>query len=154
MKKLLLFSSFILFSFLLFAQKAATVRKFGKVTPEELQKKVYTLDSNANSVVIYDFGKSEIVGNSKGWFSLEFTHHKIVHILKKGGYEMGDVEVPLYVDGNAEEKLISVKAVTYNLENNALTVAIFSFINMKRMIPLCDKYITKEFRNGQLVFAP
>ncbi len=144
MRKFFLSSSLLLISSLLFAQKSGSIRKFGKVTPEELQKNVYVVDSNANAVVIYDFGKSEIVGNNKGWFSLEFTHHKIIHILKKGGYEMGDVEVPLYTDGSAEEKLISVKATTYNFENNVVAET-----RLEKSAIFSDKldkhYIVKKF---------
>lgn len=99
-----------------FSQKN-TEGKFEKITVEALQKTVYSIDSNANAVVLLDYGRSRIEGNQKGWFSLTFTRHKRVHILKKSAYDQGDVEVSLYVDGRDEEKLTSVKAVTYNLEN-------------------------------------
>jgi hypothetical protein len=91
--------------------------KFGKITEKDFASKVYSIDSNANDVVIADIGSSEIVGNSKGWFSLEFKRFKRVHILNKNGYEEANVEIPLYTNGNSEEKLDNIKAVTYNLEN-------------------------------------
>lgn len=91
--------------------------KFGKIQPADLEKKVYDIDSNANAVVIADIGKSQFLGNNKGWFSLEFTHYKRIHVLKKGGYSIADVEIPLYVNNSGEERLLSIKASTYNLEN-------------------------------------
>jgi transglutaminase-like putative cysteine protease len=103
-------------SVLLFSQNKSGV-KFGKVSPDDFAKKVYSIDSNASAVVIADIGSSEIVGNSKGWFSLEFKHYRRVHILNKNGYDEANVEVPLYSNGDREEELNSVKAVTYNLEN-------------------------------------
>jgi transglutaminase-like putative cysteine protease len=100
----------------LFAQNKAGV-KFGKVSPDDFAKKVYSIDSNASAIVIADIGSSEIIGNSKGWFALEFKRYRRVHILNKNGYDEANVEVQLYSNGDREEDLSSVKAVTYNLEN-------------------------------------
>lgn len=91
--------------------------KFGNVKPEDFQTKVYAIDSSAEAVVIADIGSSEIVGNNKGWFSLEFKKFRRVHILNKNGYDIANVSITLYDDGEDEEKLESLKAVTYNLEN-------------------------------------
>lgn len=91
--------------------------KFGKVSPDDFKQKVYSIDSNANAVIIADVGSSDIIGNSKGWFSLEFKHYRRVHILNKNGYPEADVVIDLYTEGDREEVLNNVKAVTYNLEN-------------------------------------
>jgi Domain of Unknown Function with PDB structure (DUF3857)/Domain of Unknown Function with PDB structure (DUF3858)/Transglutaminase-like superfamily len=94
--------------------------KFGKVTAEQLQRKYYAIDSNARAVVLSDIGDATIEGNSKGWFSINFTRHKVVHILNKSGYDQANVEVPLYTSGSVEETLENVKAVTYNLEGGKI----------------------------------
>ncbi|HKO80710.1 MAG TPA: DUF3857 domain-containing protein, partial [Chitinophagaceae bacterium] len=107
---------FCLSVFQSFAQEKSKI-KFGKVTTDDFKQKVYSLDSSANAVVIADIGSTEMVGNTKGGFSLEFKNYRRAHILNKNGYDIANVEIPLYVDGNAEEKLESLKAVTYNLEN-------------------------------------
>ncbi|HMU46794.1 MAG TPA: transglutaminase domain-containing protein [Chitinophagaceae bacterium] len=91
--------------------------KFGNVTEKDFATKIYSLDSNANAVVLADIGSSDFEGNNKGWFSLVFKHFKRVHILNKNGYDVADVEIPLYSDGDLEEQLDRLKAVTYNLEN-------------------------------------
>ena len=98
------------------AQEKSNV-KFGDVTEKDFAKKIYTIDSNANAVVIADIGSSKIEGNSKGWFTLIHKHYKRIHILNKNGYDEANVSVSLYADGNAEEQLDKLKAVTYNLEN-------------------------------------
>jgi hypothetical protein len=90
--------------------------KFGKVTADALQKKIYSIDSSASAVVLSDIGDASIDGNSKGWFSVYSTRHKVVHILNKSAYDEATIEVPLYVDGTDEERLEELKAVTYNLE--------------------------------------
>jgi len=90
--------------------------KFGKVSAEEFQKKIYSIDSNASAVVLADIGDSRIEGNNKGWFSLVFKRYARIHILNKNGYDAADVQVYLYQDNGLEEELANVKAVTYNLE--------------------------------------
>lgn len=94
--------------------------KFGKVSPADLQRKVYSLDSSANAVVLADIGDISVEGNNKGWFSVITTRHKVVHILAKSAYDEADVEVYLSVNGDAEETLVDVKAVTYNLEGGKI----------------------------------
>ena len=118
--KSLLILYFLIFTYCAEAQKS-TEYKFAKVSEADLQKRVYGIDSNANAIVIADVGKSEIVGNNANWFSLEFTRRKRVHILTKSGYSEGDVEIYLYMEGSSrEEKLTSVKATTYNLDNGKI----------------------------------
>ena len=99
-----------------FAQEKSKI-KFGKIGPEDFQKKTYEIDSSADAVIIADIGSTEIVGNHKGSFSLEFKTFRRAHILNKNGYEVANVEIPIYTDGRAEEELTSLKAYTYNLEN-------------------------------------
>ena len=103
-----------------FAQKN-TNNKFAKLTAEDLKIKVYPIDSNANAVILADVGASEFVGNSKGWFSLSFKRKTRIHILNKNGYNHADFEIPLWVNGNATEKLEDLKAITYNLDNGIVT---------------------------------
>lgn len=99
-----------------FAQEKAKI-KFGKVTPEDFKQTVYAIDSSADAVVIGDIGSTEMVGNTKGGFSLEFKRYRRVHILNKNGYDIANVEIGIYTNGSLEEELESLKAVTYNLEN-------------------------------------
>lgn len=112
---LLIFGLFLA-CFTLTAQEKTTV-KFGNVTEKDFATKIYPIDSNANAVVIADIGHSAIEGNTKGWFSLVYKHYKRVHILNKNGYDVANISISLYADGNAEEELNKLKAVTYNLEN-------------------------------------
>ena len=115
LKSLIAFAFSCFFVFKVIAQKSPA--KFGNVSEKDFANKIYPIDSNASAVVIADIGSSEIVGNSKSWFSLEFKYYRRVHILNKNGYDEANVEIPLYNDGDNEEKLDNVKAVTYNLVN-------------------------------------
>ena len=114
--RFLAFAILCLFISQAFAQEKSKI-KFGKITAEDFKQNVYNLDSSANAVVIADIGSTEIIGNTKGSFSLEFKNYRRAHILNKNGYDIADVEIRIYTDGSAEEELRSLKAVTYNLEN-------------------------------------
>lgn len=103
-----------------FAQKESPFTKFGKVSAENLQTKIYSVDSSADAVVLSDIGSAELEGNSKGWFSLVQQRHRVVHILKKNGYHEADVQIYLYTDGSEEERVDNIKATTYNLENGKI----------------------------------
>lgn len=91
--------------------------KFGKITAEDLQRKIYSLDSSAKAVVLSDIGEASVEGNTKGGFSVYTIRHKVVHILTKSAYDEATVEVPLYVEGMDGEEMVDLKAVTYNLQN-------------------------------------
>lgn len=95
--------------------------KFGKITSKDLRTKFYTIDSNANAVVLSDVGSASVQGNTSGWFSILSKRHTIIHILNKNGYDEASIEIPLYMDGRSEEKVSGLKAVTYNLENGKVT---------------------------------
>src|SRR6185369_1819129 len=67
------------------AQERTNV-KFGDVTEKDFAVKTYSIDSNANAVVLADIGSSSIEGNTKGWFSIASKHFKRAHILNKNGF--------------------------------------------------------------------
>ena len=91
--------------------------KFGKISPEDFKTTVYSIDSNASAVVLGDIGFSYFEANESGGFRFIHNRYKRVHILNKNGYDAANVEIYLYTQGNREEDLQSLKAVTYNLEN-------------------------------------
>jgi len=94
--------------------------KFGKITAADLKNTSYAIDTGASAVVLADIGSTKVIGNSDAFFSLEFKHHKRIHILKKAAYHLATVEIELYKEGDDEEVLKDFKAATYNLENGRL----------------------------------
>ncbi|RYY60241.1 MAG: DUF3857 domain-containing protein [Chitinophagaceae bacterium] len=91
--------------------------KFGKISKADFEPSVYSLDSNASAIVLADIGSSEFKGNSKGWFSLEYRFLRRARIINRKGYDIAEVEIPIYAEDALEEELEQLKAVTYNLEN-------------------------------------
>src|SRR5436190_17215512 len=108
-----------LFTSSLFAQQQLNA-KFANVAPEDFKSQAYSIDSNANAIVIADIGSTKFIGNNKGNFSLEFNKFRRVYIVNKNGYDAASVEISIYTDGDREEQLKNLKAITYNLENGKI----------------------------------
>jgi hypothetical protein len=130
--------------------------KFGKVSEEDFKQKVYSIDSNANAVVVADIGSTRFVGNTKDWFSLEYKRYTRIHILNKNGYDAANVEIGLYTSGNQEEELSSLKAVTYNLENGKVVEtkldvkdAVYKDVVNKKLV--IKKFTFPNIKEGSII---
>ena len=137
------------------AQDKAPV-KFGKISADDFKTTVYDIDSSASAVVIADIGSSRIEGNNKGWFSIEYRHFKRMHILKQSAYDLGNVEIPLYIDGNDEEVLEGLKAYTYNLVNGKVEETKLDVKNSVFKDKLTKNHVVKKFtfpsiREGSII---
>lgn len=115
MKALLAGVCFSLIFFTSNAQKAPL--KFGDVSKEELGMGLYANDSTAPAVILADYGTSAILYRQNVGFTLDFERITRIKILTKDGLRWGDFTIPLYKGKSEEEKLVGLKAVTYNLEN-------------------------------------
>lgn len=146
MKKKLLCHA--LFSLLLALQVTGQEKnkiKFGNVTDKDFASKIYSIDSNANAVVIADIGSSSIEGNNKAWFSLVHKHYKRIHILNKNGYDIANVSISLYSDGDDEEQLDKLRAVTYNLENGKVVETKLDVKNNLFKDKISKNWVRKKF---------
>lgn len=129
--------------------------KFGKVTVADLQKTKYAIDSGASAIVLSDIGDASIQGSSSGWFAVITNRHKVVHILNKNGYEQANVEIALYANGEDQEKLEDIKAVTYNLEGSKLIEtkleksAVFTEKRNKNLI--IKKFTLPSVKEGSII---
>ena len=113
-------SVLLLLPFLMIAQKPPI--KFGKIDEKNLKQTEFEIDKEADAVVIADYGRSHFVYNdSKNTWQIKFTRHKRVKILSKEGYEQANVSINYYSpETGGEEKISSLKAATYNLENGKI----------------------------------
>ncbi len=90
---------------------------FGKVDKASLTLTHYPLDSTAAAVVLGDYGSSRIDYNQAQGLQIIFTRHTRIKILNSSAYDLANVYVNLYKQGNDEEKISQIKGYTYNLEN-------------------------------------
>lgn len=108
----------ILNCFNLIAQKSP--KKFGDVDLKSVEMNTYPIDSNAEAVVLFDFGLTRFQYVKSQGFELIFQRHKRIKILRSDGYKYATVEIPVYRSGNSKEEVRSIKAYTYNTEDGTL----------------------------------
>jgi hypothetical protein len=107
-----------LFSLCAVAQEG-TKMKFGKITKEEFNIKKFEKDTGAHAIVLAEVGSSNFESDGND-LRLVYKVHRRIMIVDKNGYDVATVEVPLYKSETQEEKLLNLKAVSYNLENGEI----------------------------------
>jgi len=114
MRKIFLLLSFSFFVINAFAQNFP----FGAVTFDDNNFDRNKIDSNANAVVLKEFGTSSIqISDRTGSFELIFEYHVKIKLYSKEGFKKANVVIPIYKDGTREEFLNTIKASTFNFEN-------------------------------------
>ena len=108
----------IIISATAFSQKKELKVKFGDIKPEDFRPTVYSIDSSAEAVYLFDIGSAHHEGNSNGWFSVIFKVHERIRLLKKNSFDhLATIKIPLYIKAQEKEKLEDLQAATYNLED-------------------------------------
>lgn len=111
MIKRLLFSILLLSSLSSYAQNFT----FGAITYDDYEFDRKRLDSNANAIVLKEFGTASIrLDDNTGRLELIFEHHVKIKIYNKEGFKQANIIVPMYKDDNREETISDLKASTFN----------------------------------------
>ncbi|APG66454.1 hypothetical protein LPB136_08025 [Tenacibaculum todarodis] len=87
-------------------------QKIGQVTKDELKMTLYEKDSTANAVVLYEHANVYI--DPKNKFQFRTDYYFRIKLFNKESFDLADIEIPFY----KKEKLLEIKAVTYNLEED------------------------------------
>ncbi|MGJ5642074.1 transglutaminase domain-containing protein [Formosa sp. S-31] len=85
-----------------------------KVSRGDLETNVFTKDSTANAIVLYEYGDSYIDAED---FNLKTEYKRKVKILNKNGFDYATIIIPLY----NKEYVKEIQATTYNLKNNMIS---------------------------------
>ena len=116
---------FLSASLVAYSQKSPS--NFGKISQDLLLAEYCPIDSNAHAYYVFDYGFSyfqyattkvregESSSGQKG-FQLFHKRHYRIKIVDSQGFDWSDIEIPLYRNID-EEKIGTIKATTYNLEN-------------------------------------
>ena len=102
----------------LHAQKGKNPYKYGDIKPEDFSPALHSFDSTADAVVLADIGYSYFRESNEGWFVMVFERHQRLKVLTKNGMDEANFVIPQYKSGNVEEKIIKLKAATFNLEGD------------------------------------
>jgi hypothetical protein len=101
---------------LIFAQENGF--PYGQVTFEQIAAKGYSRDSSANAVVLREFGEAYV--SSEDDKGLIFEHHYLIKILKTEGLDEANITIPLRKVDAKTQRILSIKASSYNIENNKI----------------------------------
>jgi transglutaminase-like putative cysteine protease len=110
---------------------------FGRVTRDELTMTVHDKDTSAAAVVLNEFGEAYIDSDNS---DIIFQYHVKIKILRTEGLEKGNYEIPLYKNDQDMERVRTIKASAFNLDNGAI-----------RETTLPDKQIFTENRSKHRV---
>src|SRR5688572_8595482 len=91
---------------------------FGQVTYRELEIKKFDPDTAAAAVILDEFGEAYVDNNND--HNIIFEYHVKLKILKKAGVKYGDFELPLKKNDSYKERVIGVKASSFNFENGSM----------------------------------
>lgn len=91
---------------------------FGTISPEDYQFDKNKIDSNANAVVLREYGTSMMQFNDNtNRLELYFEHHVKIKIYNKEGFKHANIIIPTYKDASREELVSELKASTFNYVN-------------------------------------
>jgi len=92
---------------------------YGAITHDDYQFDRKTLDSNANAIVLKEFGTASIqLDDNTHSLVLIFEHHVKIKIYNKEGFKEANIVIPTYKDSNREETISELKASTFNYVDN------------------------------------
>ncbi len=95
--------------------------KFGKVSEAELEEKVYPQDSSANAAILYKKIRVYYRYDSNNGFVLITDVQERIKLYNQEGFDHATKKIMYYTPGGGnEEKVTSLKAVTYNLNNGKI----------------------------------
>jgi len=99
--------------------------KFGKISPEEFETKITGVDSAAAAIKLFDIGTGYFeVSHNNGGLVYVFERRLRYKIINKNGYDLADLEIPLYHNNKgAEEKLTTLSGASYNLSNHEIVIS-------------------------------
>jgi hypothetical protein len=113
---------FVIISIQGICQKKDADYKFGNVTAKDFEiPSSKIVDSDAAAVILYEAGATHFVGNKKGWFNYVYNCTKKIKIINKRAFDLATIGIGLYKKDDNEEALSDVKAITYNLNNGAVS---------------------------------
>ncbi len=94
--------------------------KLADVTASDVSAKVYAIDSGANGVYIANIGSSVYEVDNAGGFNIIFKKHSRIHLLNRNAFDEATITIPLYMSGSLKEKILTIDAHTYTLQDGKL----------------------------------
>ena len=114
MKKITITLVLLLLSQISFSQ----IKKFGKVSKEELQATECENFKDAGAVVLFKKRDTHYEYDGTNGWSIVTTVHERIKIYKKDFFDYGTKGISFYTGTNSKDESVYIKAATYNLVAN------------------------------------
>lgn len=129
---------------------------YGSVTHDDNDFDRNKIDSNANAIVLKEFGTSSIqINDANGNLELLYEYHVKIKIYNKEGYKQANISIPMYKDGTREESINTIKASTFNYENGRFQETIMDkkaiFIENKSKYWSATKFTLPNIKDGSII---
>ncbi|TDQ12095.1 DUF3857 domain-containing protein [Pedobacter metabolipauper] len=96
--------------------------EYGQISNDDVILKNTRLDSNANAMVIREFGTARMrLDDASGRLFVDFQYHVRLKIFNKNGFEHGTITIPLRIRKEEDDRLVDLKATTINYADGNLT---------------------------------
>jgi len=148
-------SLLFIFSFSLLTTYAQNFN-FGAITLDDVEFDRNKIDSNANAVVLKEFGTASVqISDRTGSTELVFEYHVKIKIFNKEGYNQANITIPTYKDGTREELISAVRASTFNYENGRFVESEMDkksiFTENKSKYTVLTKFTLPNIKNGSVI---
>ncbi|WP_316829496.1 DUF3857 domain-containing protein [Pedobacter aquatilis] len=145
----------LILSITLFTAKAQNFN-FGAITLEDVQFDRNKIDSNANAVVLKEFGTASVqISDRTNSTELIFEYHVKIKIFNKEGYKQANIIIPTYKDGTREELISMVRASTFNYENGRFVESVMDkksiFTENKSKYTVLTKFTLPNIKDGSVI---
>lgn len=96
--------------------------KFAQTSHDDVALKNTVLDSNANAIVLREFGTTRMDYNEEdNKIAIEYLYHVRIKIFNKQGFESGNIIIPQRISEDQEDSVTDIKAVTINYVDGIFT---------------------------------
>jgi len=145
----------LILSFVIFKVHAQNFN-FGAITLDDVEFDRNKIDSNANAVVLKEFGTASVqISDRTGNIELIFEYHVKIKIFNKDGYQQANITIPSYKDGSRAEFISAIKASTFNYENGRFVESAMDnksvFTENKSKYTVLTKFTLPNIKNGSVI---
>ncbi len=146
----------ILFLLFLSLTTQAQNFNFGAITYDDYEFDRKKLDSNANAIVLKEFGTASIQrDDNTGSLELIFEHHVKIKIYNKDGFKEANIVIPTYKDETREETISELKASTFNYVDNNFVETIMDkkaiFVENRSKYTRLTKFTLPNLKEGSII---
>lgn len=153
MKKILAVTCFYL---LILSAAHAQNFNFGAITYDDYEFNKKSIDSNANAVVLKEFGTAALqLDDATGRLLLIYDYHVKIKIYNKEGFKQANIVIPTYKDDSREELVQDLKASTFNYVDNKFVETVMDkkavFTENRSKYTSLTKFTLPNIKDGSII---